>query len=43
MGLEKTENGWVLKQTELPEANETCHELIHYGRKKSCQGLQVQS
>ena len=23
----------------IPEANATCHELIHCGSKKSCQGL----
>ena len=38
-GWEESENGWVPKWTELPEASAACHELIHCGCKKSCQGL----
>ena len=36
---EKSENGWVPKWTELPEASAACHALIHCSCKKSCQGL----
>ena len=38
-GWEKSEDGWVPKWTELPEASVACYELIHCGCKKSCQGL----
>ena len=39
------EQGWEklrmdgFSNRQLPEANATCHELIHCSRKNSCQGL----
>ena len=37
-GWEESENGWVPKWTDLPEASAACQELIHCSCKKSCQG-----
>ena len=38
-GWEQSENGWIPKWTDLPEASVACQELIRCGCKKSCQGL----
>ena len=38
-GWEKTQDGWMPKQTTLPEASTACNELLHCGCKKSYQGL----
>ena len=36
---EQSENRWIPKWTDLPEASVACQELIRCGCKKSCQGL----
>ena len=37
-GWQKDDMGWQPLWTTLPEASESCHELIHCGCKKGCRG-----